>query len=171
MILRVYQKSLPYEVRFLRCGLRQTYFFVILGHFLPFHPVFCPYAPLWTQKIKILKLWKKTPGAITILQRCTMNDNHMMYGSWDMERDGHFGLFHFGPFFSLPIPPPPNHQNQNFEKWKNTWRYHVTQMHQKSWSYATFFKIRCVTDVIFIFHFGLFFVLPLRHPTIQKIKI
>ena len=36
MILRVYQKSLPYEVRFLRCGLRQTYFFVILGHFLPF---------------------------------------------------------------------------------------------------------------------------------------
>ena len=107
MILRVYQKSLPYEVRFLRCGLRQTYFFVILGHFLPFHPVFCPYAPLWTQKIKILKLWKKTPGAITILQRCTMNDNHMMYGSWDMERDGHFGLFHFGPFFFLPIPPPP----------------------------------------------------------------
>ena len=77
----------------------------------------------------------------------------------------------FWTVFFPPNPPSPNHQNQNFEKWKNTWRYHVTQMHQKSWSYATFFKIRCVTDVIFIFHFELFFVLPLRHPTIQKIKI
>ena len=29
---------------------------------------------------------KKTPGDI-ILHKCTINDNDMMYGSWDMEHD------------------------------------------------------------------------------------
>ena len=32
----VYQKSQPYDVRFLRYGVRQAEFFVILGNFLPF---------------------------------------------------------------------------------------------------------------------------------------
>ena len=31
---------------------------------------------------------KKAPGDIIILQICTKNDDHMMYGSWDMVRDG-----------------------------------------------------------------------------------
>ena len=108
-------------------------FFVILGHFLPFHPVFfffslpLPYRPrkskFWNNEKKHLQLlpwipWmkilknEKTPGDI-LLHKCTKNHDHMLL----------------------------------------------------------FFKIRCVTDVIFIFHFGLFFVLPPRHPTIQKIKI
>ena len=47
----VYQQSQPYDVRFLRCGVRQTKNFVILGYFLPFQP-------LATWKIKILKLKK-----------------------------------------------------------------------------------------------------------------
>ena len=34
----VYQKSQSYDVRFLRYGVRQAEFFVILGHFLPFQP-------------------------------------------------------------------------------------------------------------------------------------
>ena len=28
---------------------------------------------------------KKTPTDIIILLKCTINDNHMMYGSWVME--------------------------------------------------------------------------------------
>ena len=32
----VYQESQSYDVRFLRYGVRQTEFFVILDHFLPF---------------------------------------------------------------------------------------------------------------------------------------
>ena len=31
---------------------------------------------------------KKMPGDIITLHMCTINDNHMMYGSRDMERNG-----------------------------------------------------------------------------------
>ena len=30
---------------------------------------------------------QQTPGDIIILHKCTINDNDMMYGSWDMEHD------------------------------------------------------------------------------------
>ena len=49
--------------------------------FLSFCVIFCPFSPLTPWKIKILKLKKKTPGDIIILQICTINDNHMMYDS------------------------------------------------------------------------------------------
>ena len=51
--------------------------FVILDHFLPFYPTNNP-------KNQNREKIKKTPGDI-ILQMCTINDNHMMYGSSDME--------------------------------------------------------------------------------------
>ena len=58
---------------------RQT--FVILRHFLPFYS---------TNKAEIrnFKKMKKTNEDIIILDMCTINDNHMMYGSWDMEHNG-----------------------------------------------------------------------------------
>ena len=37
IILHVYQKSRSHDACFLRYGVRQTLFFVILGHFLPFY--------------------------------------------------------------------------------------------------------------------------------------
>ena len=49
---------------------------------------FCPFTPQATQKIKILEKWKKRLGDI-ILHVCAINDNHMVYGSWDMEHYGH----------------------------------------------------------------------------------
>ena len=49
------------------------FFFVILGHFLPFDP---PNNPKNQNFEKI----KKTPGNIIILHLCTTNDDHM-YGS------------------------------------------------------------------------------------------
>ena len=127
-------KRQSYDVWFLRYGVRQTEFFVILDQFLSFYP-------LWAQKIKILKktglryyhftqvyykwqlyvcflrygmqnteFWtnfclftsppmdpenqnfenmKTMLGNIIILLMCTINDNHMMYGSWDMKCDGY----------------------------------------------------------------------------------
>ena len=42
---------------------------------------------------------KKTPGDI-ILQMCTINDNHMMYGSEIWSAAGWI-FCHFGPFFAL----------------------------------------------------------------------
>ena len=46
---------------------------------------------------------------------CTINDNHMMYGSSDMERDGQNFLSFWAIF---PLLPPNNPKNQNFEKMK-----------------------------------------------------
>ena len=77
---------------------------------LSFWTIFCPFTPLWTQKIKILEKWNKSletlsfytsvqpknlkfwktekkPGDIIILHMCTINDYHMMYSSWDMKHD------------------------------------------------------------------------------------
>ena len=62
---------------FLRYKLQRTELFVVLGNFLPFHP---PNNP------KKLKFWKtKPPRDIIILHLCTTNENHMMYGSWDIK--------------------------------------------------------------------------------------
>ena len=72
----MYHKWKSYDVWFLRCGAWQSEFFVILGHFWPF-------TPLTTKKIKIKKK-KKMPGDIVTLHMCTIYDDHMMYGSWDM---------------------------------------------------------------------------------------
>ena len=69
-----------------------------------------------TWKIKILKL-KKTSGDTIILHISTINDNHIMYGSGDMEGDRHnfFDILdHFVPFY----PPPMVPENQGFEKMK-----------------------------------------------------
>ena len=61
----------------IRCNRHE--FFVILGHFLHFYLL-----TIWKSK-----LWnmKKIPGGIIILQMCTINDDHTMYGSWDMVHD------------------------------------------------------------------------------------
>ena len=53
-----------------------------------FWAIFCPVSLLTTWKIKILTL-KKTTGDTTILHICTINDNHMIHGSWDIKCDRH----------------------------------------------------------------------------------
>ena len=59
----------------------------------------------------------KTPGYITLLHMCTINKDHMMYGSSDMECDRIFS--HFGPSTAL-FNLPNNPKNQSFEKMKKT---------------------------------------------------
>ena len=76
----VYHKWQSYDVWFLRYGVQQTEFFVILDHFLPFYP---PNNP----KNQNFEKMKKTPGDIIILHMCIINENHMMYGSWDIKCD------------------------------------------------------------------------------------
>ena len=56
----VYQKPQSYKVQFLWYGVRQN-FFVILGHI--------------------------SARDIIILHLCTTNDDHMMYGSWNIEHN------------------------------------------------------------------------------------
>ena len=101
IILHMYTKNRNL-VQFLRYGARPTEFFVILGHFFAFLKYkvqqteifvilghflsFQPPDNLENQNLKI----EKTPGVIIILHICTINDNCMMYGSWDMERNRQF---------------------------------------------------------------------------------
>ena len=68
-----------YDIWPLNYTVQQKEIFVILGHFLSFQPP-------KTRKIKILKL-KKAPGDIIIIHICTINDNLIIYGSWEMECD------------------------------------------------------------------------------------
>ena len=54
---------------------------VILGHFLPFYPLLTP-------KIKSWKKCKQNPGDTILLHLSGINEDHTMYGSWDMRHDG-----------------------------------------------------------------------------------
>ena len=65
-----------------------------------------------------MKKKKKTPADIVIKHKCTINDNYMMYGSWDMKRDRQNFFFILGHFF--PFYPTNNPKNQNREKMKKT---------------------------------------------------
>ena len=87
---------------------------------------------------------------------CAINDNYMMYGSWDIKCDRQ-NLLSFWIIFA-PL------QTKNFLK-ETPWRYHhFTQMGQKSWSYATLFLRNNAWQILF-----LFFILG--HLRTQKIKI
>ena len=114
-----YHKLQSYDVWFLWYEMQQTEFLVILEHFLSFYPPDNP-------KNQNFEKLRKKHGDIIILHMCTINDNHMMYGSWDMKRDGQNFLSFwtvFCHFTPLPPPrpsPPNNPKNQNFEKLKKT---------------------------------------------------
>ena len=100
----------------------------------------------------------KTPGDIITLHMCTINDNHMIYGSSDMEYDRQ----NFLSFWTIFCPFMP------LETWKikiktnekKYWRKSFyTSVHKIMIIYYTVPEIRHVTDLIFIFHLGLFFAL------------
>ena len=154
-------------------------------NFLSFWAIFLHLTLLATQKINILKKWKKNCGEIIILHLCTTNDDHMMYGSWDMEHK--IQIFcHFQQFFL----PQNNPENQNFEKMekKGQRHHHFSYVYHEWQSYDVWFlkyearqtelfspsfyasvpkikicytasEIWCVRDVIIIFQFGPFFTL------------
>ena len=77
LYIHVYHKWRSYNTWSLKYKVWQTEIFIILGHFFSFQPL----DNLGNQNFNI----EKTPGDIIILHICTINDNHMMYGSWDVE--------------------------------------------------------------------------------------
>ena len=119
-------------------------FFLILGHFLSF-------TQLLTPKIKLWKKYKKTPGNIIFLHMCTMNEDHMMYGSWDIRQDG-YNFWSFWTIFFLLTPPPPL-TTQKIKFWKNennSWRYHYVTLLCHWWqSYDVWFLRYWARQIIF----------------------
>ena len=124
----MYHKWQSYDVWFMRYGAWQTEFFVILDRFLPFYPTNNP-------KNQHFQRMEKSPEDI-ILHMCTKNDNHMMYGSWDIERENFLSFWTiFCPFTSLATWKIKILKNE-----KNSWRYyHFTQVYHKWQSYDVWF--------------------------------
>ena len=126
-------------------------------NFLSFWTIFCPFTPYATWKSKIMKKWKKTPEDIIILHTCTINYNHMMYGSGDMKHDGQNFLFwtNFRTFNPL--------KTWKIKFWKNEKKHQETisfficvPLITIIWCMVP--EIWRVTDRIFC-HFGSFFAL------------
>ena len=88
-----------------------TVTFVILGYFLPFYPAN-------NLKNQNCEKMKKKPGDIIILHLYTTNDNRMMYGSWDMERDRQ-NFFSFWTIF-CPFTPLTTKKIKILKKWKTS---------------------------------------------------
>ena len=78
------------------CTNLKILWFLILDHFLPF---FLPNNPENQNFRKI----KKTPGDIIISQKCTINDNHMMYHSWEMKSNRQNFLSFFAIFCPITL--------------------------------------------------------------------
>ena len=106
----LYHKWKSYGVWFLRCGVRQTEFFVILECFLSF----CSRMDSENQNFEKMK---KKPGDIIILQKSTINDNHMIYGFWDMKH-GWQNILSFWTIF-LPFYLPTTQKIKILKNWKN----------------------------------------------------
>ena len=73
-------------------------------NFLSVWTIFCHFTPLKPWKIKILKKWKKTPGNIIILHKCTKNHD-ICYTVLEIQCVTDVIIFYFGLFFAL-LPPP-----------------------------------------------------------------
>ena len=108
------------------------------------------------------KFWKneKTPGGIIILNISTINENHMMYDSWDVEQDrqNSFSFWaNFCPF--TPVPPLTTQRIKILKKWKKHLEISsfYTSVPKIMIIGYTVPEIWCVPDVIVIFQFELFF--------------
>ena len=139
--------------------------------FCQFGPFFCPFNPPNNPKTQNFKKLKKMPGDIIILHMCTINDNHIMYGSWDMKCDRQNFLSFWTIFCHLTPTTTP--KIKILKSWKNTWRYHhFKPVYQKTWSYALLFLRYGAWQMKLLF-FILGFFLPfysLNSPKNQNFK-
>ena len=122
----------------------------ILEHFLPFYPP--------NPKNQNFEEIKKTHGNIIILHMCPINDNHTMYGSWNIEHDQQ----NFLSFWTIfcPFTPVTTQKVKISKNWKMFLEISsfYTSVPKIMIICYTVPEIWHVTDLI-IFHFGLFFVL------------
>ena len=97
IILHICTTNDNHDVWFLRYGAQQqTEFFVILDHF-------CPFTPLWTQKIKILQKWT-TQQKILSFYKCVPQMTVIWFMVPEIWNATDRISCHFGPLFAL-LPP------------------------------------------------------------------
>ena len=109
----------------IRCN-RHNFLSTIFCHSGMFFALLPPYGPrkskfwkneknTWRNVYHKWQKWKKPSGDIIISHRCIINDNHMMYGSWDTECATDKIFCHFEPFFAL-LPPPTTQKSKFWKK-------------------------------------------------------
>ena len=136
---------------------------IIFCHFESFFALSLPSRPRKSKFWKIEKIF----GDIIIVHMCTLNYNHMMYSSWDMECDRIFCNFRL--IFALLLLYWP--RKSKFRKPENnTWRYyHFTYVYHKWQSYDIWFLRYGVRQTEFFCFWTIF--CPFTPLTTQKIKI
>ena len=147
--------------------MRQTEFFLILDHFLPFY--FPP--PNNPENQNFVKNGNKylVPGDIIILHKCTKYDKHMIYGFWDMKHNRQIFFVILGQF--SPFYPTSNPKNQNFEKKKHLKILSFYKSGTKNHDYMLYCSWDMAHDrSIFLFSFSAIFC-PSTPLTPQTMKI
>ena len=135
----------------------------IFCYFKPFFALLPPNNPKSQNFGKI----KKSSGDIITLHMCTINDNHMMYGSWDMECDGR-NFLSFWTVFAILLPWQPK-KSKFWQTERNAWGYHnFTQVYQKSWSYC-YLDMMCNECNCYFLFWAIF--CPFTSLATQKVKI
>ena len=162
----LYHQQRSYDIWFLKYKVQQT-IFCLFGPFLALSRPPLPPDNLENQNFEKLK---KITGDIIILQMCTINDNHLMYGSWDMEQDGQNFFCHFGLFFALLLLPYGPRKSRFWKHENNVWRYYyLKHVYHKSQSNDVWFLKYGVQQIEFFVILDHFF--PFYPLTTQKIKI
>ena len=115
---------------------------------------------LWkTQKIRILKKWKKIAGYI--LHMSTKNHNHMRYISRDTEWDDFFSFRAIFYPLNLPSPALQPRKPKFWKNEKNIWRcHHFKLVQQKTQSYDVcllWYGVRQTQFFVILGHFLLFY--------------
>ena len=132
----VYQKPQLYEIQFLRCRVRHNVF-VVLGRFLPSPPPLPPSNP----ENQIFEKMKKVLDMSSFFIFATKHTIIwcMLTQIWSATD---IFFHHFRSFFTLL----PHYWHQKWKFGKNIKKYpeisryhHLTQVSQKSWSYALLF--------------------------------
>ena len=127
-----------------------TKFFLTLDHFLPFYRRNNPESQNF-EKIK------KMPEDIIIPYKCTTNDNHMMYDSWDWSDRQDF--LSFGAIFCT-FTPLTTQKIKILKKWTKT-PGDIIILHK--WTKNYDHMLYCSWDMVFngcnYFSFWLFFAL------------
>ena len=138
------------------CMLTQIWHACANIFFCHFRPYFALLPHYWPQTLDFGKNVKKH-GDIILLHMCTINQDHMIHGSWDMKFNRHNFFVILDKF--LPFCPANTLKNENIKNEKKALEISFyTSVPKIMIICYTVLEIWCVTDVI-IFHFGLFFAL------------
>ena len=139
-----------WDIEIWRYGVRQNFF--------SFWAIFCPFNPPPNNnpENQNFEKMKKSPEDIIILHKCTINDNHMMDGSWNMMCNKQNFLSFWAIF--CPFTLLTTQKVKTLKKWKE--HLEISSFYTSETKIIiiryTVPEIRHVTDVTVIFHLGYF---------------